>query len=237
MALRAIMATGTLALLLAGCGALGAGAGPRTTEDREVAGLDDATAVALETSGDVVVEIGDTPSLTITAGERVLDRLTAEVRDGVLVLGNEQRGWGDHGEIDYHLVLTELQAVHVRGSGDVEAAETTAAQLDVVLEGSGDVRVSGVDVDALRVQLDGSGDVELAGRADAQVVDIQGSGNYLGRELASSDATVSIDGSGDAEVDVDGALRATVEGSGVVTHTGGAEVEADVQGSGTVREG
>jgi Putative auto-transporter adhesin, head GIN domain len=234
MALRAIMATGSLALVLAGCGALGVDAGPRTTEDREV---DDVTAVALETSGDLVVELGDTPSLTITAGERVLDRLTSEVHDGVLVLGSKGRGWADRGEIEYHLVVTELQAVHLRGSGDIEADAVTGDALEVVLEGSGDVRLDGVDVDALQVQVDGSGDVVLAGRAGRQAVTLGGSGGYDGGDLRSDDATVSLDGSGDVQVDVAGSLSATVDGSGSVTYTGSPDVESDVQGSGTVRAG
>lgn len=233
MALRTIMALGTLTLLLAGCGAL-ADTGPRTTQERDV---EDFTAVALETSGDVVIELGDTPALTITAGERVLDRLTSDVRDGVLVLGSDRPGWGSDGRVDYHVVVTDLEAVHVRGSGDVDAEAATSDGLEVVVEGSGDVEVADVDVDALQVRIEGSGDVELAGRAARQAVSVAGSGNYRGSGLTSEDATVSIEGSGDVEVDVTGSLGVTVQGSGVVTHTGGAEVEQDVQGSGGVQEG
>lgn len=234
MALRTIMATGTLALLLAGCGALGIDTGPRSTEEREIT---DVTAVALETSGDLVVELGDAPSLTVTAGERVLEHLTSEVHDGVLVLGAERRGWDNRGEIDYHLVVTDLEAVHVRGSGDVEADAATAGSLEVVVEGSGDVRIADVDVDALSVRLEGSGVVELAGRATSQEVRLDGSGDYDGRELRGEDVAVAVAGSGDADVHATGSLHASVEGSGSVTHTGGADVESDVQGSGAVRAG
>ncbi len=234
MALRALMATGTLALLLAGCGVLGGDPGPRTTQERDVEGF---TAVALETSGDLVVERGDEPSLTITAGERVLERLTSEVRDGVLVLGSQGRGWDGRGEVDYRLVVPELEAVHVRGSGDVQGDDVAADDLEVVLDGSGDVHLTGADLDALRVRLSGSGDIELAGTTANQDVTIEGSGDYDGRELTARDAAVAVEGSGGADVHVTGALRASVSGSGSITYTGGADVEEDVQGSGTVREG
>lgn len=234
MALRAIMAIGTSALLLAGCGVLGSDPGPRTTEERDVEGV---TAVALETSGDLVVEEGATTSLTVTAGERVLERLTSEVRDGMLVLGTDRRGWGNQGEIDYLLVVEDLEAVHVRGSGDVEADGAATGDLEVVVEGSGDVRIADVDVDALLVRLEGSGNVRLGGTAESQAVTIDGSGSYYGDDLTTEDATVSVQGSGSAEVHVTGALSASVSGSGSVTHTGGADVESDVQGSGAVREG
>lgn len=225
------IAAGSLALGLAACANP---VGPSTTEERDV---EDVTAVRLSTSGNLTVEQGDTASLTVTAGEDVLPRLTSDVRDGVLVLGVERSGWGTVGSVRYHLVVPELDAISVEGSGDVEVDVADAKTLAITVDGSGDVRVDDVDVEAVTVSIAGSGDVDLAGAAARQGVVVEGSGEYRGAGLRTEDAVVSIEGSGDVVVDVSDTLEVAIAGSGSVTHTGGAKVSSRVAGSGHVQEG
>lgn len=232
--LRAVASTGAL-LLLAGCGA--AAFGPTSSEERPADGV---TAVELSTSGTLVVEHGDAPSLTVTAGRNVLAQLTSEVRDGVLVLDHDDRpGWSRTGTVEYRLVVDHLDAVRVEGSGSVrvDGGVATRDALAVLVEGSGDVRVEGVDVSQVDASNQGSGRITLSGVADVQRVTVAGSGGYDAAELSTREAAVAVEGSGDAAVDVTGTLDASVSGSGSVTHTGGARVTSDVDGSGSVREG
>ena len=186
-------------------------AGPQTTETREIS---DVTAVVLDTSGDVEITEGE-PSLTIHAPANVLDRLTSEVRGGVLELGRRGGPMPFVGEIRYELTVPSLESIEINGSGDVTS--TVAGEtLTIAISGSGDVTVSGI-ADSLDIEIDGSGEVDAD---DLEVVD----------------ATVDISGSGDAELHVTGTLRVDISGSGSVTHRGGAEVDADISGSGDVRE-
>ncbi|WP_250446211.1 head GIN domain-containing protein [Actinotalea sp. C106] len=219
-------------VVLAGCGSTAA-VGPRTTETREIA---EVTAVELATSGDLTVEHGTSPSLTVTAGERVLPRLTSEVDDGVLRLGTERSfGWRGPGAVSYHLVVTDLEAVELAGSGDITVDRADGETLAVSIQGSGAVRVDGVDVQGAAVSVAGSGDVVLGGRAAELQVSIEGSGAYEGEGLTSRDAAVSIAGSGDVDVEATRTLDVSIAGSGSVTHGGGARVTSDIQGSGDLR--
>lgn len=247
--LRTLLAGAVVLPLLAACGAR---LGPTATESREV---DDVVAVELATSGHLTVTRGEEPSLTITAAERVLDELTAEVVDGVLVLGRDRpSGWAA-GPVEYELVLPALEAVSVRGSGDVDVDElggspaitvegsgdvdvaaASGESLAVAVTGSGEVRVGGVAVEDVRLDLEGSGDVVLAGRTVDQHVTVRGSGTYDGVGLSSDEAVVALEGSGGADVDVSDRLTAVVAGSGSVTHAGGAVVDGDVDGSGEISE-
>lgn len=215
---------------VAGCS--GVGGGPTVTEERTIDGVH---AVDLRTSGSLTVELGDAPSLTVTAREGVLDELTSEVEDGTLVLGREGGPrWGMPGRIEYTLVVTELEALAVRGSGDAEADGASGGRLSVTVEGSGDVTVRDVDVDTLDGQVAGSGGLVLEGRAGTQNVVVEGSGSYDGSDLVTREAVVAVRGSGDADVHVTERLDVQVDGSGSVLHTGGAEVTSDVDGSGDV---
>jgi Putative auto-transporter adhesin, head GIN domain len=207
--------------------------GPATTQDRTVAAV---TGVRLETSGDLSIGPGAAPRLTVTAGSEVIDRLTSDVQDGVLVLDVDGRVV-DMGDVHYTLTLPRLDSLVVNGSGDVEAGSVPAGALAIEVNGSGDVELGGVAVDQLQVALTGSGNLETQGSAAAQDVRVQGSGDYDGSSLDSRQATVTVSGSGDADVRVTGTLTAVISGSGDIEHTGGAEVSSTVQGSGEVVPG
>jgi hypothetical protein len=227
----ALLLAAPLTAVLAGCVYIPI-SGPRVTEDRDV---DDFTSIVLKTDGDVVVSVGDTPSLTIKARQAVMDLLTSEVRDGELVLSVN----GPHlglGEVDYAITVPKISDVSILGSGDVIADFTGADDIHVSISGSGDIEGSGIDASTVTSSIEGSGDIELIGKADDHSLEIDGSGNFDGMDFVTENAGVSISGSGDVEVNVTGKLRAEISGSGEVRYTGGAEVSSDVSGSGSVVE-
>lgn len=218
-------------LAVAGCGTFAGGADPGRprSEDRPIV---DASAVELATSGELVLTTGDAASLRITAGENVLDHLTSDVSDERLVLGTDG-STVDLGEVRYELVLPEVRAVELSGSGSVQVSAPSALG-EIVLSGSGRIGVDGLGGEELTVELSGSGEITVDGEVTRQIVDIDGSGTYDGSGLSSEDAEVRIGGSGTADVTVDGGLRAVVEGSGTITYAGDAVVDSEIDGSGTV---
>jgi len=203
-----------VAVLLGGCGlsSFAGDPGPTRSADREITAVSE---VELDTSGDLTLTTGPAPSLRITAGRDVLPHLTSEVHGDRLVLGTKG-SVGSLGEVRYELVLPSAHAVELSGSGSISA--------------------DGLDVDALTVALSGSGTITLSGRAGRQTVEIDGSGDYSAAALDSRDAEVTVAGSGTADVQVTGTLKAVIEGSGTITHGGGARVQTDIEGSGTVEE-
>jgi hypothetical protein len=228
---RAPVALAALAaLVLAGCsGSLDTDPGPARTEDRPVAAV---TRVELATPGTLLVTPG-APALRVTAGADVIGALTSTVVDGVLVL-DSARSFDEFGDVGYRLTLPDLQVLHVSGAGGATVGPpSTLRELEV--GGSGDVAVTGLAVDALTVTSGGSGTITTAGSAGRQSVRLEGSGSYDGTALTTRDAEVTVAGSGRADVQVTGTLRAVVAGSGTVTHSGGATVDSRVDGSGSVR--
>ena len=214
------------AATLTGCVA----AGPMSTSTVSVG---DVTGLVLETSGDVEISEGE-PSLTIHAPERVLEVLTVDEKDGVLVLGRRPGLMPfASGGIRYELTVPSLTSIEIDGSGDVTST-VAGDTMTIDIDGSGDVSVTGLDADTVAVTVSGSGDVGLSGDAGTLTVRIDGSGDVDADDLDAVDATIAIAGSGDAEVHVTGTLGIDISGSGSVRHRGGAEVEVDISGSGDV---
>jgi hypothetical protein len=231
--MRRIIATAALTVLalplLSGCVL---SAGPTVSEERSI---DDATSVVLSTGGDLTITRGE-PSLTISAGTRVIDSLTAEVRDGVLHLGSKP-GFAPlrlMGELSYELTLPTVESIAVEGSGDVTVDFAGATNVAVSIEGSGDIEGSDVDAESVTVSIEGSGDIELSGDTDSLDVSIEGSGDIDLEDLRARDATASIDGSGSIHVFATETLDASIGGSGTIRYSGGASVSSNVDGSGEI---
>jgi Putative auto-transporter adhesin, head GIN domain len=219
-------------LLLAAAAGCGVGdPGAPTSETRTV---DGATAVDLRSSGTVTVTIGDEPELVITAGENVIDRLTSDVVDGVLVLGTSGPGFGTLGPVTYDLTIPTLEAVTVSGSGDVTVGRVATGSLALDISGSGEITAETIAAESIDAVISGSGTIGLAGKSARQDVEISGSGRHEAADLVSADVDVLVSGSGSADVTATDSLTVTVSGSGSVTYGGDPSVTSRISGSGSV---
>ena len=186
------------------------GSGTVVTETRDVAGFD---AIELQTSGDVVITVTGTDSVTIEAEDNLVPLLTTEVQGGRLELGTSG-SISPTEPIVYTITVASLNGVRITGSGDVAATE--------------------VDSAAMEVEISGSGNVTATGSADELTVQISGSGNYAGGELIAVRAEVDISGSGNVLVNAADTLDVTISGSGNVEYLGDPAVSQSIPGSGAV---
>ncbi|MEP7179441.1 MAG: head GIN domain-containing protein [Pseudonocardiales bacterium] len=225
------IAAGTL--LTAGDTGPFADPGPTRTEQRPVEGVH---AVDLRTSGDLTITTGATPKLAITAGRTTLRYLTSTLQDGTVVLGSRS-GHNASGDIHYELTLPTLDGVAIAGSGSAHGTVVADGPFTVIVSGSGSAALDGLAATAVTVQLSGSGDIHLAGSTDAQSVEVDGSGTYLGSDLTSRTSDVQIDGSGNAHVNAIGPLDAQINGSGNIFYTGTPVLTTHTSGNGTISAG
>ena len=198
------------ALALAGCGA-----GPRVTQTRHVAPYD---RIEVDSSIDVEFAPGDADTVSVSAGEHVIDHIETASSDGVLHISIRDHGIvigpDPYDDTRVQVSRTALQAIRVQGSSDLSLGR--------------------IDAPALAIEINGSGSVDATGTVGALTATIQGSGDAdLGRLVART-ATVAIQGSGNAKVNVKDRLDISVQGSGDVAYRGNPRVSQNVQGSGDV---
>jgi hypothetical protein len=205
-------------------------AGDVRTETREI---DDASSVVLRGSGDMRIRLGDAPSLTVTGGENVLERLTTEVEDDRLVIDLE-RGPIVVGarDLDFDITVTSLEAVLIAGSGDVTAEFGDADDVTLEIRGSGEIETDDLDATTVRTSISGSGSIVPSGTTGDLVVQVSGSGDVDASELRADSAQIVLSGSGEISVDASDSLDVTLSGSGTVRYAGRPEIRSSVSGSG-----
>ncbi|HEY2384464.1 MAG TPA: head GIN domain-containing protein [Terriglobia bacterium] len=210
-----ILLIGFCAVLTAGCGLSGIrGSGNVVSEPRDVSGF---TEVKLNGTGQLTIDQTGTESLTITADDNLLPYLTSEVSGSQLTLGTkDQTGISPSKDVVYKLTVKDLNNITVAGSGSADA--------------------KGIHTGRLKMLVAGSGSLSAAGAADVQEVTIAGSGAYRGSSLKSKTATISIMGSGNAELDASETLDANITGSGDIRYSGAPAITKQIIGSGSVEK-
>jgi hypothetical protein len=208
---RVVLAMLTV-MLLAAC-SITRGSGQITSESRQVSGF---SKVELSGSGELTIEQTGTESLTISAEENLLPKLTSEVSDDTLVLRSTSNAKIIPTQpIKYSLTVKDLSGLAVSGSGSVTMSKLATA--------------------ALSTNISGSGAVTASGTADQQDLKISGSGRYQAEQLTSKTVKVDMSGSGVASVHASDALALHMSGSGTLTYTGDPkQVTQQISGSGKV---
>jgi hypothetical protein len=188
------------------------GSGTVISETREVSDFD---GVNLVGSGTVTISITGEESLTIDAEDNIMEVLTSDVEDGVLVLSTkENTSINPTREITYTVTVKDLYSVK--------------------LVGSGAINVAGVDSKTFTIELAGSGDIIVAGQADEVSVSLSGSGSVNTLDMQGNHVSVDLTGNGNADVYATERLDVNLTGNGNVRYTGNAEVFSNVTGNGTV---
>jgi hypothetical protein len=247
-------------LLLAGChsGAVGNEGGHAMAERSFNVGEFDS--VALQGSYQVVVHVGDGPSVRAEGEAAAVERLDVRVDNGTLRIASrgswlDFRSFGRGATI--YVATPTLDAATVRGSGPMtvdriqsesfEAAvsgsgglrieEVRARSAQFSVSGSGSLRVDALQAEQFEAALSGSGGLRAAGTAGNSRVTVRGSGSARLDQLQTRRTTVSASGSGSLAIHASETAEGSLRGSGSVTVHGPAHCAITRSGSGHVRCG
>jgi hypothetical protein len=190
--------------------------------------------VSLEGVGTLLIEQGQTESLTIEAEPRVLERIATEVQNGRLTI-RPDRSFKTREPITYFLTVRELTGIELAGAGRVEAAQLSADQLDVNASGAGAVIIDSLTANTLDLTASGNVQAELAGAVDSQTVEVSDAASYAAANLSSRLASVTASGASQATVNVSESLDARVSGAARIEYIGDPAVTEDVSAAGSVR--
>jgi hypothetical protein len=209
------------------------GSGNLKTEQRPVSNIG---RVSLEGIGDVTVIQGSEESLTVEADDNILPYVETLMRGSELVLRIKE-GYNIRMPVTvrYTLKVKDLNRISISGSGSVTSEKFDSNDLTLNITGSGKMKFADLQAQNLRTMTSGSGNYDLKGKVESQNITITGMSHYSAGDLQSSEASVTISGSGDVTLWVKDKLDVTILGAGNVDYYGNPTVNQSITGGGKVK--
>lgn len=165
---------------------------------------------------DLKIEVGKAQSIAITFDDNLIDFIRTESDGRTLVIDSEE-SFSTRNNVKVVITVPQLDLVNSEGSGTIDIVNLDSKRFRAIISGSGELTANG-KVDMLEIEINGSGDV----RTD---------------EVVAREVTVSINGSGSAEVNAVEVLDGEINGSGDILYVGKPDnVHSSVNGSGTIRK-
>ncbi len=211
------------------------GEGDIVTETIEIS---DFSAVSLIGADDIVISYGDTLEVTATGHANIIDRLKTNVNGNTWNVRLET-GCHSNYELTVYITMPDVEEISILGSGDIYVNDfINGGDLELNISGSGDIELNQMEgCPKIDADITGSGDINLEGETpDLETLDVSilGSGNFVAYPAITSEAFISIAGSGDCYVSTIDFLDVQITGSGDVYYKGTPEVDLKVTGSGNV---
>lgn len=210
------------------------GSGTPATEQRECGNV---TEVVFSGAGDLVLESGDTPCLSVTGDDNVLPLIVTETDGKKLTLRPKSRTTiTTKTPITYTLTLPKLESITHSGTGSVRTQRFDADKLTVKLSGASNAKLENLACKSLTLNLSGAGNAHLSGITDTLKLNISGAGGIDARKLKAASADVRISGAGNAAIWAETELKARVSGAGGIKYKGHpAQISQRVSGAGNIR--
>lgn len=232
------------AILAASAAALAILAGSVTTASGELRGYDvsDFDEVTSIGPNHVVVSAGPSYSVRAEGPQEMLDFMKVVGEDGelkILPKKDHHRDWDwewpDTEPATFYVTLPELEAVALVGSGNMTVDRASGEEFSAMIAGSGTLDLAAVAVEEARFSIAGSGGLKARGTAQRSHFSIAGSGKVEARGMTSRTTSVSIAGSGDADLSASDDAHISIVGSGKVDVAGGARCTVSHFGGGQAR--
>lgn len=154
---------------------------------------------------DLDVDVGGEYSLTLSGKAEDLERTTAKVEGGVLILDTGERDRDGKRRFVKHGVTAKISMPALNG-------------VDIAGVVDGDIR--GVNAENFSVDLSGVGDLDLNGTCGSFEADVSGVGDLDAEELKCRSVDVDVSGVGSASVYASESVEAQIAGIGSIKISG-----------------
>jgi len=222
-------------LFISGCVQLQTDAGPATSQVRDISSF---TSIEYKIPGTLHIDQGSNLTLKVDAGEKVISSIQTEVVNGVLTIDSTSLLLTLQ-PINVYLTTnnaSSIRAITSSGAGSVVCnVPLTANTLRLALSGTGSMNAQ-VNVTQLDLLLSGTGSMQLSGNATNMHADLSGTGSINAYQLQTNATTISLSGTGSAQVTVQEQLTANVSGTGSIHYHGSPQVTASTTGTGRVNK-
>lgn len=171
-------------------------------------------AIEIEIPAELSVTAGSPPTLSIETDDNLLPHVLTQVKDGVLKISS-----------DGNLNMNKMA---------IDAKTQSIDRLTV--NGATKTHLIGLNGNAFALTANGASEITATGKVSQLTATLSGAGRLHAFELPVSQAKVTIDGAGNAQVNAFDTLDVTVNGAGTVQYQGNPRVTQAIHGVGRVSQ-
>jgi hypothetical protein len=192
--------------------------------------------ISVSSAFDVFLTQGGEEAVAVSATEeKYRDRITVEVKAGILHIGYDSKGlkWGSgNKKLKAYISFKQIDRLKISGACDVFiTGMIKASNLDIHQSGASDLKGK-LDVNKLTVDISGASDITVSGTASQLSVEASGASSFRGYELITETCDARASGASDIKVNVNKELSASASGASDVRYRGNGVIR-DIKSSGS----
>lgn len=201
----------------------------------EVRTIESFSGISVSSGIDLYLSYGDEAVAISASRSEYKERIKTEVKDGILKLWYEDKGFsisinGDR-KLKAYVSYKTLKSLQASGGSDVMVDGIIKSNdFTLVLSGGSDFK-GAVDASTLTVKQSGGSDINISGKATNLVIDASGGSDFNGYNLVTEICDIEARGGSDIEITANKELTAKASGASDIYYKGTPAVK-EVKASG-----
>lgn len=208
-------------------------------EVRNVSGF---KGVNVSSAIDLFISQGSTEAVAISAKDtKVRDRIKTEVKEGVLYISFDSKGWKDWNMGDQkmkaYVTIKEISRLEASGASDVNVSGTLKTDnLKLTMSGASDFEGI-IETRNIQVRASGASDIKISGSAERANIDMSGASDFKGYDFKIENCKAEISGAGDMQIHVSKELEAQASGASSIKYKGDPSVtKSESSGASSIKK-
>ncbi|MBN2175877.1 MAG: DUF2807 domain-containing protein [Bacteroidales bacterium] len=166
----------------------------------------------------VYIEMGESQSVKIETDENLLDNVSTQVKDEVLVIKTNLMK--DPTKLNAYIKVPGLDFLKASGATDIKGKSTLQADnFKIIASGATSAELN-LEVQYLESDISGAADVILTGSANTHVLDTSGAGSLDAGGMVTSKTRYSVSGASDVSLNATEELNGYKKGAAEVSYVG-----------------
>lgn len=195
------------------------------------------TEIDIEAAGPIFLVQGDKHAILIEGPKNIVEGITYEVRNGVLLVKHSRDMLDWITDRDYPTItitFENLTRFVLEGGTELVAKDLKTDSLSIVMQGGASLDFTNMNVKALDMVIEGGSEIDISGIAETQALKFAGGTNYDAEDLKGISISLKIEGAVSATVWATETLDLDVSGVYNVRYYGNPRVTQKVQGVGNI---
>lgn len=206
------------------------GNGQVTTASREIKKF---SKIKVKGAFEVIIIKSNKHNIKIEADENLITNISTEVKDGELIIKNDQAICGAK-ELKLTISTTDLNSIDCSGASIVQVNDIfTSEKFEIKSSGASEILAS-IDTKLLISKYSGASSIILKGKADTHAIESTGASSLKATELTVNQCAIDSRGASDLKINVNKELSVTSSGASDIKYMGDPKISKSIKGASNI---